>query len=205
MTVLADPEASREAAEDALRMKVEDLNKAVSPPTAAGGAATASSSRIERYIAAVGAKWEEYERAHYALKAKLTVNTQNPADCPVTKLETNFDQLYRVQQDSVDDAHDELEKRKTKEDYQAPDVSGSLQPRAEDLVEEEIKPQGKKVEKSGDTINRVPAPGGGQGEPLAVGSLVRPGTGELRLGNCQVKKGHAPHTDQGTHTSRRYS
>ena len=111
MTVLADLEDSREAGEDALQKKVEDLNKAVSPPIETGGAATASSSRIERYIVAVETKWEEYEHAHYSLKAKLTVNTQNPADCPVTKLKEKFDQLYRVQQDSVDDAHDELDKR----------------------------------------------------------------------------------------------
>ena len=53
MTVLADLEDSREAGEDALQKKVEDLNKAVSPPIETGGTATASSSRIERYIVAV--------------------------------------------------------------------------------------------------------------------------------------------------------
>ena len=116
MTVLADLEASREAAEEALRKKVEDLNKGVSSD------ASASSSRIERYLAAVESKWENYEHAHYALKAKLSVNAQNPADCPVTKLKEKFDQLYRAQQDSVDEAHDEahdeLDRRKVTEDSQ---------------------------------------------------------------------------------------
>ena len=120
MTVLAELEASREAAEEALRKKVEDLNKGVS------SGASASSSRIERYIAAVESKWEDYEHAHYALKAKLSVNAQNPADCPVTKLKEKFDQLYRAQQDSVDEAHDELDRRKVTEEKvkldEAPDT-----------------------------------------------------------------------------------
>ena len=115
MTVLTDLEASREAVEEILQKKIEDLNKAVSPPSTLGDA-VAPSSRLERYIVAVETKWEEYEHAHYALKAKLTVNTQNPADCPVTKLKEKFDLLYRVQQDSVDDAHDELDKRNAKEE-----------------------------------------------------------------------------------------
>ena len=121
MTILAELEASREAAEEALRKKVEDLNKGVSSG-ASGGPTTASSSRIERYMAAVESKWENYEHAHYALKAKLSVNAQNPADCPVTKLKEKFDQLYRAQQDSVDEAHDEahdeLDRRKVTEDSQ---------------------------------------------------------------------------------------
>ena len=98
MTVLAELEASREAAEEALKKKVEDLNKGVSSGPS-GGPTTASNSRIERYIGAVESKWEDYEHAHYALKAKLKVNAQNPADCPVTKLKEKFDQLYRAQQD----------------------------------------------------------------------------------------------------------
>ena len=120
MTVLAELEASREAAEEALRKKVEDLNKGVS------SGASASSSRLERYIAAVESKWEDYEHAHYALKAKLSVNAQNPTDCPVTKLKEKFDQLYRAQQDSVDEAHDELDRRKVTEEKvkldEAPDT-----------------------------------------------------------------------------------
>ena len=96
--------------------------------------------------------------------------------------------------------------------YQAPEnnqdvyVSGSFQLRAEDLVEGEIKLV-KKVEKSGDTINQVPALGGGQGEPLAVGSFVRPGTGELELGTCQASMGKWRKVARGeeTRTSRRYS
>ena len=57
----------------------------------------------------------------------------------------------------------------------------------------------------GDTINQVPAPGGGQGEPLAVGSLVRPGTGELQLGTCQASMGkwRKVASGEGTRTSRR--
>ena len=94
MTVLEDLQARREASEDALNKKVEDLNRAVTPTVTD---ATASSSRIGRCIAGVEAKWEDYEQAHYTLKAKLTVNTQNPADCPVAKLTTLFDKLYRVQ------------------------------------------------------------------------------------------------------------
>ena len=97
------------------------------------------------------------------------------------------------------------------ENYQAPDnnqdvyVSGSFQLRAEELVEGEIKLQGKKVEKSGDTINQVPALGGGQGEPLAVGSFVRPGTGELELGTCLASMGkwRKVARGKGTRTSRR--
>ena len=58
----------------------------------------------------------------------------------------------------------------------------------------------------GDTINQVPAPGGGQGEPLAVGSLVRPGTGELQLGTFQASMGkwRKVASGNGTRTSRRY-
>ena len=114
MTVLDDLQVKREAAEDALQKKVEDLNKAVSPPI--GETVKALSSRIERYIVGVEGKWEEYEHAHYALKAKLTPNAQNPADCPVAKLKEKFDQLYRTQQDSVDEAHDELDRRKNQEE-----------------------------------------------------------------------------------------
>ena len=114
MTVLDDLQANREAAEDALQKKVEDLNKSVSPTS--GEAVKAPSSRIERYIVGVEGKWEEYEHAHYALKAKLTTNAQSPADCPIAKLKEQFDQLYRVQQDSVDDAHDELDRRKVEEE-----------------------------------------------------------------------------------------
>jgi hypothetical protein len=114
MTVLDDLQVKREAAEDALQKKVEDLNKAVSPPI--GETVKALSSRIERYIVGVEGKWEEYEHAHYALKAKLTPNAQNPADCPVAKLKEKFDQLYRTQQDSVDEAHDELDRRKDQEE-----------------------------------------------------------------------------------------
>ena len=57
----------------------------------------------------------------------------------------------------------------------------------------------------GDTINWVPAPGGGQGEPLAVGSLVRPGTGELQLGTFQASMGkwRKVASGNGTRTSRR--
>ena len=44
MTVLDDLQANREAAEDALQKKVEDLNKSVSPTT--GEAVKAPSSRI---------------------------------------------------------------------------------------------------------------------------------------------------------------
>ena len=101
MTVLAELETSWEAAEEALRKKVEDLNKGVS-------------------------KREDYEHAHYALKAKLSVNAQNPADCPVTKLKEKFDQLCRAQQDSVDEAHNELDRRKVTDEKvkldEAPDT-----------------------------------------------------------------------------------
>ena len=62
MTVLDDLKTDREAAEDALKKKVEDLRKAVNPQV---GAVAAPSSRIERYISSVEGKWNKYEIVHY--------------------------------------------------------------------------------------------------------------------------------------------